>query len=91
MDSHSLSNILIKASNIDMAIKSCTEEKNDLLRNREQMQMVKESLDGGYCDVLGRTGDLDLVGNVGDIRVYAAQGQSSPRSLDLRLCLYLPW
>lgn len=58
-----------------MAIKSCTEEKSDLLRNREQMQMVKESLDEGYCDVLGRTGDLDLVGNLGDIKVYAAQGQ----------------
>ncbi len=26
------------------------------------MQMVKESLDEGYCDVSGRTADLDLVG-----------------------------
>jgi hypothetical protein len=24
--------------------------------------MVKESLDEGYCDVTGRTGDLDLIG-----------------------------
>jgi hypothetical protein len=24
--------------------------------------MVKESLDEGYCDVTGKTGDLDLIG-----------------------------
>ncbi|KAI0060543.1 hypothetical protein BV25DRAFT_1908367 [Artomyces pyxidatus] len=64
-----LSNI---ASNIDMAIKACTEETSSLLHNREQMQMVKESLDEGYCDVSGRAGDLDLVGSMGGIKVYAA-------------------
>jgi hypothetical protein len=26
------------------------------------MQMVKESLDEGYCDISGRVGDLDFVG-----------------------------
>ena len=45
-----------------MAIKACAAEKSLLLKNREEMQMVKESLDEGYCDVTGRTGDLDLVG-----------------------------
>ena len=50
------------ANNIDMAIKACTPEKSNLLKNREEMQMVKESLDEGYCDVTGRTGDLDLIG-----------------------------
>ena len=45
-----------------MAIKACAPEKSILLRNREEMQMVKESLDEGYCDVTGRTSDLDLVG-----------------------------
>lgn len=45
-----------------MAIKACTHEKSNLLRNREEMQMVRESLDEGYCDVTGRTGDLDLIG-----------------------------
>jgi hypothetical protein len=45
-----------------MAIKACTPEKSNLLKNREEMQMVKESLDEGYCDVTGRTGDLDLIG-----------------------------
>jgi hypothetical protein len=50
------------ANNIDMAIRACAPERNNLLRNREEMQMVKESLDEGYCDVSGRTGDLDFVG-----------------------------
>jgi hypothetical protein len=50
------------ANNIDMAIRACAPEKNNLLRNREAMQMVKESLDEGYCDVSGRAGDLDLIG-----------------------------
>jgi hypothetical protein len=50
------------ANNIDMAIKACAPEKSKLLRNREEMQMVKESLDEGYCDVTGKTGDLDLIG-----------------------------
>ena len=50
------------ANNIDMAINACTPEKNNLLRNREEMRMVKESLDGGYCDVTGMTGDLAFIG-----------------------------
>jgi len=33
--------------------------------------MVKESLDEGYCDVTGRTGDLDLIGSMGGIKVFA--------------------
>jgi hypothetical protein len=63
-----LSNI---TNNIDMAIKACTPEKSVLLRNREEMQMVKESLDEGYCDVTGKTGDLDLIGTMGGIKVFA--------------------
>jgi hypothetical protein len=50
------------ANNIDMAIRACAPERSNLLRNREEMQMVKESLDEGYCDVSGRAGDLDFVG-----------------------------
>jgi hypothetical protein len=45
-----------------MAINACTPERSNLLRNREEMQMVKESLNEGYCDVTGRTGDLNFVG-----------------------------
>ncbi len=50
------------ANNIGMAIKACAPERSNLLRNREEMQMVRESLDEGYCDVTGRTGDLDFIG-----------------------------
>ncbi|KAH9953159.1 hypothetical protein BC827DRAFT_1380025 [Russula dissimulans] len=57
-----LSNI---ANNIDMAIKACTHEKNDLLRNREEMQVVRESLDEGYCDI---SGAMD------GVRLYATRG-----------------
>lgn len=54
--------LYMSASNIDMAIKACRKEQGHLLRNREQMQTVKESLDEGYCDISGRAGDLDFVG-----------------------------
>ena len=43
------------ANNIDMAIKACVPERSGLLWNRAEMQMVRESLDEGYCDVTGRT------------------------------------
>jgi hypothetical protein len=43
-----------------MAIKACSHERNNLLRNREAMQVVDESLDDGYCDITGRIGDSDL-------------------------------
>jgi hypothetical protein len=55
---------LYLANNIDMAIKACAPERSDLLRNREEMQIVLESLDEGYChvNVTGKTKDLELVG-----------------------------
>lgn len=43
-----------------MAIKACGHERNNLLRNREAMQVVDESVDNGYCDTTGRIGDSDL-------------------------------
>jgi hypothetical protein len=49
------------ANNIDLAIKACAPERSDLLRNRQEMQIVLESLDGGYCHVTKRR-DLELVG-----------------------------
>ena len=45
-----------------MAIRGCRPESGNLLRNREQMQQVKESLNEGYCDISGRVGDLNVVG-----------------------------
>ena len=50
------------ANNIDMAIKACAPERSNLLRNREEMQTVRETLDEGYCDVSGRAGELNFVG-----------------------------
>jgi hypothetical protein len=53
---------LYLANNIDMAIKACAPERSDLLRNREKMQIVLESLEEGYCHVNRKTRDLELVG-----------------------------
>ncbi|KAJ3749126.1 hypothetical protein DFH05DRAFT_638806 [Lentinula detonsa] len=58
------------SANIDMAIKACRPESGNLLRNREQMQQVKESLNEGYCDISGRAEDLQHVGTVGALKVY---------------------
>ncbi|KAJ4468229.1 hypothetical protein J3R30DRAFT_3830515 [Lentinula aciculospora] len=58
------------SANIDMAIKACRPESGNLLRNREQMQQVKESLNEGYCDISGRTEDLQHIGTVGPLKVY---------------------
>ena len=52
------------ASNIDTAIKACRGEKNDLIQNREQMQMVKETLNDSYCDISGNVGDLSVQGEL---------------------------
>ena len=45
-----------------MAIKACREERGKVLHNHENMQVVKEALNEGYCDVSGRAGDLKLLG-----------------------------
>lgn len=37
------------------------------------MQTVRESLDEGYCDVSGRAGELNFVGSMGGVKVFAAQ------------------
>jgi hypothetical protein len=57
-----------------MAIKACRPESGSLLRNREQMQQVKESLNEGYCDISGRAEDLKHVGAVGSVKVYLSAG-----------------
>ncbi|KAJ7039263.1 hypothetical protein C8F04DRAFT_1087709 [Mycena alexandri] len=61
------------SSNIDMAIQACRPEAGNLLRNREQMQQVQESLNEGYCDISGRVGDLTVAGEMGNIKVYLSQ------------------
>ncbi|KAF7975917.1 hypothetical protein HWV62_8178 [Athelia sp. TMB] len=69
------------SSNIDMAIKACREEQGHLLRNREHMQTVKESLDEGYCDISGRAGDLDFIGEMGNVKVYVSRDVPEPKSI----------
>ena len=53
---------LYLAYNINMAIKACAPERSDLLRNREEMEVVLELLDEGYCHVTRKIRDLELIG-----------------------------
>jgi hypothetical protein len=50
------------------------------MRNREQMQTIRETVDDGYCDVAGKAGDLQHIGTMGEIKVYAAPGMFIPCS-----------
>ncbi|KAJ6607773.1 hypothetical protein B0H10DRAFT_2070382 [Mycena sp. CBHHK59/15] len=68
------------SSNIDMAIQACRPESGNLLRNREQMEQVQESLNEGYCDISGRVGDLTVIGEMGNIKVYLSQEVPDPQS-----------
>jgi len=52
------------ASNIDTAIRACKEERSDLIQSRQQMQMVKETLNDGYCDISGNIDDLSFLGKL---------------------------
>ena len=49
-------------ANIDMAIRACREERSQVVQNKERMQVVRESLNDGYCDVSGQGGDMTLAG-----------------------------
>ncbi|KAJ7647485.1 hypothetical protein FB45DRAFT_893565 [Roridomyces roridus] len=69
------------SSNIDMAIQACRPESGNLLRNREEMQQVQESLNEGYCDISGRAGDLKVVGEIGGVKVYVSQEVPEPHKL----------
>ncbi|EIN13823.1 hypothetical protein PUNSTDRAFT_117488 [Punctularia strigosozonata HHB-11173 SS5] len=73
-----LSNI---AANINTAIQACRQEQGSVLHNREQMQLVKESLEEGYCDVSGRADDLVHIGDMGGIGVYASRTVPDSASL----------
>ncbi|KAK7035286.1 hypothetical protein VNI00_012053 [Paramarasmius palmivorus] len=61
------------AANIDTAIRGCRAESGNLLKNREQMQQVKETLNEGYCDVSGRAGNLQEIGMMGRVKVYLSE------------------
>ncbi|KAK0212970.1 hypothetical protein DFS33DRAFT_1285718 [Desarmillaria ectypa] len=66
-------------SNIDMAINACRPEKNHLLQNREQMRIVKESLNEGYCDLSGHSGTLKLVASMENVKIYLPQNTDTAR------------
>ncbi|EIW74063.1 hypothetical protein CONPUDRAFT_86046 [Coniophora puteana RWD-64-598 SS2] len=74
-------------ANVTQAINACKPEGNNLIQNRKQMQMIKESLDDGYCDISGQVGDLKLVGEsplpgqMGTMKVYATHDVPSPETL----------
>jgi len=68
-------------SNIKQAIAACREERQNLLHNREEMQVVKESLEEGYCDVAGRVGDLVFIGAMSDVKVYVTNDIANPRRI----------
>ncbi|KAG8731231.1 hypothetical protein FRC11_004681, partial [Ceratobasidium sp. 423] len=65
-------------NNVRMAINACRPESQSLLRNRQQMTVVKESLDEGYCDISGSADDFTLAGEVAGYRVYIARDISDP-------------
>ncbi|KAJ8522756.1 hypothetical protein ONZ45_g741 [Pleurotus djamor] len=67
-------------SNIAMAIKACKPENGNLLRNKEEMRQVKESLNDGYCDVSGRAGDLNLIGEMGHLKIFVTQDVQDPQN-----------
>ncbi|KAH7337817.1 hypothetical protein B0J17DRAFT_664321 [Rhizoctonia solani] len=68
-------------NNVRMAIAACRPESQSLLHNRQQMTMVKESLDEGYCDISGTTDDFSLTGEVSGYRVYIARDIADPSLL----------
>ncbi|KAG9078227.1 hypothetical protein FS749_009799, partial [Ceratobasidium sp. UAMH 11750] len=65
-------------NNVRMAIAACRPESQSLLHNRQQMHMVKESLNEGYCDISGTTDDFVFTGEVAGYRVYIAKDVPDP-------------
>jgi len=45
------------------------------------MQMVKESLDEGYCDISGHVGDLDFIGEMSHVKIYVSRDTRQPQSI----------
>jgi len=67
-------------TNINMAIRACKEERSELLKSREQLQIVKESLNDSYCDVSGQK-DLTLAGDMGSVKVFMARDVLHPKDV----------
>ncbi|KAI8998895.1 hypothetical protein BD414DRAFT_519966 [Trametes punicea] len=69
------------ASNIEVAIRACKEERSEVLRNRQQMKVVREALNEGYCDISGHPVDMTLVGDMGGTKVFVAKDVPDIRGL----------
>ena len=85
-----------------MAIRACRPESGNLIRNREKMLQVKETLDEGYCDISGRVGSLIVIGGLffldcghliwlmsgemGNVKVYLSEGKNV-----MLLDSHFPW
>ncbi|KAI0637255.1 hypothetical protein C8Q77DRAFT_1216014 [Trametes polyzona] len=61
------------ASNIDLAVRACKGERGEVLKNRRQMRMVKESLNEGYCDISGHPSDMSHVGDMDGIKFFVTK------------------
>lgn len=67
-------------SNIQTAISACSEERSNVVQTRQQMQMVKETQNEGYCDVSGHVGKLELIGTFNSSMTGCAETDISTRS-----------
>jgi len=68
------------ASNIGTAIRAC-KEKGDIIWSRQRMQIIKESLNDGYCDVSGNLGDLKRLGEIGNVTLFCSKDVPNHRRL----------
>ncbi|KAH7929282.1 hypothetical protein BV22DRAFT_1081369, partial [Leucogyrophana mollusca] len=68
-------------ANVAMAINACKPEQGNLVHNRREMEMIKESLNDGYCDISGHVGDLDLVGQMGTMKLFVTRDVPEPSTM----------
>jgi len=66
------------ASNIETAIKACIE--GDIIRSREQMQVVKQCLND-CCDISADVDGLTRLGKIGNVTVFCSKDVPNPRQL----------
>jgi len=70
---HGLTRFL--GANINTAIKACNPEGGQLLNHLNNMEMIKEFLNDGYCDVSGQVDNLRLVGEL-EVSFHAKQRET---------------
>lgn len=51
-----------------------------MIQSRQQMQMVKESLNDGYCDISGTLGDLNLLGEFAALHQSLRMQTTAPKA-----------